>query len=69
MANALEYFKDPDTKETELFIRKFDRFFDCLNVRRMSESGKKRKDNLRPYTSPDDERLTVCILQTLFVVH
>ncbi len=63
MANALAYFGDPDTKETELFLRNLDRFFDCLNVRSMSESGQKRKDDLRPYVSVDDERLMVGKIQ------
>ncbi len=50
MANALAYmyFGDPDTKEIEFFVRNLDRFFYCLNVRCMSESGQKRKDDLRP---------------------
>ncbi len=59
MANGLAYFGDPDTKETELFLRNFDKFFDCLNVRSMSEYGQKKKDDLKPYLSPDDERLKV----------
>ena len=32
VANALEYYGDPATKETELFVRKFDCLFDCLFV-------------------------------------
>ena len=59
MANALEYFGDPQTRETERFIRHMDRFFDCLNVRSFSESYQKRKDDLRPYISSDDSRLQV----------
>ena len=61
MANALSYFGDPETQETEVFLRYFDRFFDCLNVRSISEAGQKRKDDLKPYISTDDERLTVGI--------
>ena len=33
MADALAYFGDPKTEEVERFIRYFDKFFDCLNVK------------------------------------
>ncbi|XP_077866435.1 uncharacterized protein LOC144354656 [Saccoglossus kowalevskii] len=39
------------------FIRNVDKFFDCLNVRSFTEAVKKRKPNLKPYSSPDDPRL------------
>ena len=55
----MAYFGDPDTAETEIFIRTFDRFFDCLNVRSASEWTQKKKPDLKPYTSSDDERLKV----------
>lgn len=45
--------------ETENFIRIFDRFFDCLNVRALSEWKSKAKPDLKPYTSADDSRLKV----------
>lgn len=60
MANALAYFGDPDTSETEIFLRHFDRFFDCLNVR--NKSGLKGKKDLCAYTSADDERLVVGLI-------
>ena len=59
MADALAYFGDTDTTETELFIRNFDRLFDCLNVRSLSEWATKQKDDLKPYTSTEDPRLKV----------
>ncbi len=62
MADAFSYFGESETTETEVFVRNFDRFFDCLNVRSKSEGTKKRKPDLRPYTSPEDERLKVIIL-------
>ena len=71
MADALAYFGDENTIETEKFIRMFDSFFDCLNVRSLSEWKSKLKPDLQPYTSPDDSRLKVmeiflsCI-QTLY---
>ena len=59
MANAFAYFGDPDTCETETFLRHFDRFFDCLNVR--SKCSLKGKKDLCAYTSANDERLVVCL--------
>ena len=59
MADALAYFGDTSTSETETFIRNFDRWFDCMNVRSLSEAKAKRKPDLEPNTSPDDSRLKV----------
>ena len=59
VADALNYFGDPETKETECFVRLFDQLFDCLNVRSPTEWYKKKKESLKPYTSPDDSRLQV----------
>lgn len=59
MANALDFYGIEETKETEKFVRMFDKFFDCLNVRCISASVQHRKSDLRPYRSPDDERLKV----------
>lgn len=60
VANALEYFGNPETKETETFVCHFDRFFDCLNVRSIEEDYKKQKEDLLSYyTTSDDERLKV----------
>ena len=41
----------------------FDKFFDCLNVRCISESVHRRKPDLRPYRSPDDARLKVSVIR------
>ena len=46
MANALAFYGRSDTKETERFVRFFDKFFDCLNVRGLDEHIKKRKPDL-----------------------
>lgn len=59
MADCLAYFGDPKTKQTEWFIRQFDKLFDCLNVRSLSEWKTSRKPDRKPYTSPDDERFKV----------
>lgn len=61
VANAFSYFGDPDTTETQRFVSLFDKFFDCLNVRSTNEWISKRKPNLKPYTSPSDERLEVSL--------
>ena len=45
--------------ETSKFCRMFDRFFDCMNTRRLSEGREKRKPDLNPYQSDKDPRLTV----------
>jgi len=59
VSDAFAYYGDPDTTETQRFVLMMDRFFDCLNVRNKSEWIKKRKPDLRPYTSPDDDRFSV----------
>ena len=43
VADALAYFEDPTTEETETFIRYFDRFFDSMNVHSFSEWKTSRK--------------------------
>lgn len=59
MAKAFAYYNDPATKETETFVLLFDKFFDCLNGRSLTEWIKKRKPALKPYKSSKDERLEV----------
>ena len=59
VADAFAYFGDPSTSETETFVRHFDRLFDCLNVRSLSEWKTKAKPDRKPYTRPDDSRLEV----------
>ena len=56
MANALHFYGLEETKKTEKFVRMFDKFLDCLNVRCCVQH---RKPDLRPYRSPDDGRLKV----------
>lgn len=52
-----------DTTETEAFCRIFNKWFDCFNTRNLYESKHKRNDDLKAYTSIDDERIKVIILQ------
>lgn len=62
VADALEYAKDPRTKQTERFVRMFDRFFDMMNTRSLEECVHKRKPDLAPYRTSGDTRLEVCLL-------
>ncbi|CAG2199465.1 THAP9 [Mytilus edulis] len=57
VANALEHLYDDSVSETVLFIRNFNKFFDCLNVRNLFEGRNKRNPNLEPFTGGDDPRL------------
>ena len=57
--HALEYFDDEDAKETQEFVKHFDKFFDCMNVRCTTEG---RKPDLRPYCSPSDSRVDVSFI-------
>ena len=59
MANALAFYGDLQTRETQRFVRMFDKSFDCLNGRNVDEHRKQRKPDLKPYYSEDDERLSV----------
>ena len=59
VACALEMISREKTRETRKFIRMIDIFFDCLNVRGPKVALLKRKDNLKPHTSPIDERFKV----------
>ena len=59
VANGLSYYGQSSTTETEKFVRIFDKFFDCVNVRAIGEVATKRKPNQEVYKSPDDIRLKV----------
>ena len=58
---AFKLLKDQQFDETAKFCEVFDKFFDCMNTRSMSEGKKKRKPDLDPYRSVDDCRLQVRI--------
>ncbi|KAH3720563.1 hypothetical protein DPMN_063462 [Dreissena polymorpha] len=57
VACALEDLYGQEVQETVIFLRHMNKFFDCLNVRSLSEGKNKRNPNLQPYVSVDDERL------------
>ena len=50
---------DESTTATEHFVHLMDRFFDCFNVRDMSEGKKTRKPERDPYWSGKDWRFEV----------
>ena len=66
VASAFSYYNDPSTTETQKFVSYFDKFFDCMNVRSTTEWRKKKKPNLKPYTSIEDERLEVSFVRMQF---
>ena len=59
MASALEIICKENTRETRIFIRNIDKFFDCLNVKSLILGRLKRNSNISPYKSSSDERLKV----------
>lgn len=64
VADAFAYYGDPTTTETERFVRNFDRLFDYLNVRSLTDWKSKKKPDLKPYSSPSDSRLKVLLRHT-----
>jgi hypothetical protein len=58
VANALEEYYGEEVSETVQFIRIFNKFFDCLNVRNILEGRNKRNPHLDPYRNVDDPRIT-----------
>ncbi len=59
VAEALALEGKPYLKETERFVRKFNKFFDLFNVRSLTEHIKQRKPDLKPYRDVEDKRLKV----------
>ena len=57
VAVALEETRDEDVLELGKFCSMFNYFFDCTNVRSLTEAMHKRNNFTKPYTSDDDERL------------
>jgi len=53
VASAFAYYGDPETKETERFVRIFDRFFDMMNTRCLEEEIQKKKPDLKPFEKGD----------------
>ena len=66
VANALQEINRDNTRETRVFIRMIDRFFDYLNVKSPILYKLKNKDSIAPYKTPSDERFKVRILLYYF---
>ena len=56
---GFKVIKIPGTREATLFVRMFDKAFDCLNLRSLRDWKEKIKLDLKPYKSPSDEILQV----------
>ena len=61
VAKTLAMQNDPQTLETRRFVATFNRFFDLLNVRSLTEASHERNPDKEPYRSPSDERLKVIL--------
>lgn len=59
VAKVLSAYGDDSVQETSRLLHLVDKWFDCMNVRHISEAGQKRKPFLQPYSSAEDERLQV----------
>ena len=57
-SEALCYYGIQGSAATQTLLLFKDRFFDMLNMRSKDESVQERKDDLKPYESADDSRLT-----------
>ncbi len=57
MSAVLSNFGPPEAAATANLCKVMDKFFDCLNVRSLVEHKTKRKQDLKPYSCPQDERL------------
>lgn len=56
VASVLQSFGQPESHGTAKLCKMVDKFFDCLNVRSLSEHQRKRKPFVAPYSRLDDER-------------
>ena len=69
VACVLEYMGNEKTKQTRLFIRMIDHFFDYMNVKSPLLSQLKRKDSIAPYHSPSDYRFKAMHTRTCTRTH
>ena len=61
IAFALSPSLKDETQSTQHFIEMMDRFFDCLNVRRLGQDVETKKPELAPYRNANDWRFEVTI--------
>ena len=65
VACALEYLNPDATRQTRLFIRMIDKFFDCLNAKGPLMAKLKRKEDTAPYSAVTDYRFKVIMVACL----
>lgn len=63
VATVLKSFGPPEAAATSKFCEMVDGFFNCPNVRSMTEYQRKRKPFLAPYASLDDERFVFVLIR------
>ncbi len=56
VSKVMQHYGGDDAAETAKFCIFMDRFFDCTNVRSMTEGWRSLKPFRMPYTSVNDER-------------
>ena len=59
VACALEVLDKDGTRETRVFIRNINKFFDCLNSRSTVMAKLKRNDSVDAFYKSSDERFQV----------
>ena len=59
VTDALTLMDNEDTTATITFLRMMDALIDCMNVHNVTGHETRRKENRRPYRSPNDERFKV----------
>ena len=57
LSEAMTFCRITGSAATQTFMLFLGSFSDMLNVRNLDESAHKCKEDLKPYRSPDDERL------------
>ena len=58
VAITLEESGDEEVLGTSQFCRMMNDFFDCTNLRSLTEHDRKRNHFIKPYSSQDDERFS-----------
>jgi len=69
VACALEILNRDGTRETRLFIRMINKFFDCLNVKSTQSAKLKRNDDIAPYRSSVDARFKVEVAIDYYTIY
>lgn len=57
VSTALQHLMPEETSETAVLCAMMNKFFDCANVRSITEHKRKKNDDVKPYQHSNDERL------------